>query len=79
MSLPDLHASVDDNLAIEAANEHAGNGNENAGLFANAMSYIGGMSKDDDNDVDDDAVTQEHDRAYGQGQAGNMAAGSMGR
>lgn len=68
---------VDENGAIAAANAHAGNGDENASLFSNALSHVGGMNQNDAN-VDEEAVQQQHAQAYGQGQAGSMDAQGMG-
>ncbi|KAK8847394.1 hypothetical protein IAR55_005252 [Kwoniella newhampshirensis] len=71
--LPNLSTGA----ALEAANAHASNGNENSSLFSQAFSYIGNMNKDD-TDVDEDRVQQQHQEAYGQGNAGSMSAGAMG-
>ena len=69
--------TVDGNAAIHAANAHAGNGNENAAMFSTALSHVGQMNPNDTH-VNEDAVQQHHQQAYGQGQGGNMAAGAMG-
>ena len=69
---------VDQGAAIQAANEHAGNGNDNASLFSQAFNMIGGMNKHD-TDIDENDVQNKHQEAYEQGRAGNMSAGAMGR
>jgi len=69
--------AVDQGAAIQAANAHAGNGNENASLFSTAFNHIGGMNSNDTN-VDEDAVQQQHQAAYGQGQASSLPANAMG-
>ncbi|WVF69820.1 hypothetical protein IAT40_004599 [Kwoniella sp. CBS 6097] len=69
--------TINENTAVSAANAHANNGDDNSNLFSTAMSFLGGMNKDD-NDVDEDRVQQEHQQAYGQGNASNMSANSIG-
>ncbi|WVQ98042.1 hypothetical protein IAU59_005164 [Kwoniella sp. CBS 9459] len=69
--------TINENTAVSAANAHASNGDDNSSLFSTAMSFLGGMNKDD-NDVDEQRVQQEHQQAYGQGNAGNMSANAIG-
>ena len=68
---------VDGGAAIEAANAHAGNGNENASLFSTALAHVGGMNTNDTN-VDEQAVQDQHQQAYGQGDASSLPANAMG-
>ena len=63
---------------MEAANQYGGNGNAHASEFSQAFQNIGGMNPNDTN-VDEDQVQRQHEQAYGQGNAGQMDAGSMGR
>ncbi|ORY31012.1 hypothetical protein BCR39DRAFT_587665 [Naematelia encephala] len=69
---------IDQSAAIQAANQHASNGDENSSLFSSALGQLGGMSAQDANDVDEDDVQQKHDQAYNQGNAGNLSANAMG-
>ncbi|OCF32621.1 beta-flanking protein [Kwoniella heveanensis CBS 569] len=69
--------TINENTAVSAANAHAANGDDNSSLFSTAMSFLGGMNKDD-NDVDEQKVQQEHQQAYGQGNAGSMSANAIG-
>ncbi|WRT64782.1 uncharacterized protein IL334_001716 [Kwoniella shivajii] len=69
--------TINENTAINAANEHAANGSENSSLFSTAMGFLGNMNKDD-SDVDEDKVQQQHDEAYSQGNAGGMSANAIG-
>nr|XP_019047187.1 beta-flanking protein [Kwoniella bestiolae CBS 10118]OCF26117.1 beta-flanking protein [Kwoniella bestiolae CBS 10118] len=69
--------SINENTAVNAANQYASNGNENSSLFSTAMSFLGGMNKDD-NDVDEDKVQRQHDQAYNQGNTGGMSANAIG-
>ncbi|WVR04614.1 hypothetical protein IAU60_001625 [Kwoniella sp. DSM 27419] len=71
--LPD----IDTNAAVSAADQHASNGSQNSDLFSTAMGFLGNMNKDD-TDVDEDRVQQQHQEAYGQGNAGNMSANAIG-
>ena len=62
---------------MQAANQHAGNGNDHASEMSHAFNQIQNMNPNDTN-VDEDAVQRQHAQAYQQGNAGNMDAGSMG-
>lgn len=68
---------VNQNEALQAANQHAGNGNENASMFSQAFSFISNMNKDDD-DVDEQDVQKKHEEVYNKGQGGNMSANAIG-
>jgi hypothetical protein len=70
--------SVDQDAAIQSANQYGGNGNENSSLFSSALSFLGNMNKDD-TDVDEDDVQRKHDEAYNKGNASNMSSGAIGR
>ncbi|WWC86913.1 uncharacterized protein L201_001792 [Kwoniella dendrophila CBS 6074] len=69
--------TINENTALNAANEHASNGNENSSLFSTAMGFLGNMNKDDD-DVDEEKVQRQHQEAYNQGNAGSMSANGIG-
>ncbi|WWD00571.1 hypothetical protein V866_007506 [Kwoniella sp. B9012] len=68
---------INENTAVHAANQYGSNGNENSSLFSTAMSFLGNMNKDD-GDVDEDKVQQQHQQAYGQGNASGMSANAIG-
>jgi len=63
---------------MAAAQQHAGNADQDSSLFSQAFSFISNMNKDDGN-IDENRVQQEHQQAYQQGNAGSMSASAMGR
>ncbi|WWD21486.1 hypothetical protein CI109_105972 [Kwoniella shandongensis] len=69
--------NINSGAALQAANAHASNGDDNSSLFSQAFSFLGNMNKDD-TDIDEDRVQQEHEQAYRQGNAGSLSAGALG-
>nr|KIR49512.1 beta-flanking protein [Cryptococcus bacillisporus CA1280] len=69
--------NIDCNTAVNAANEHNSNGNENSSLFNSALSFIGNMNKND-TDIDEGKVQKDHQQAYGQGNTSGMTSSSLG-
>ncbi|WVQ76084.1 hypothetical protein IAR50_005723 [Cryptococcus sp. DSM 104548] len=69
-----LNISHDD--AVQAANQHNSNGSENSSLFSTALGYLNNMNQDD-NDVDEDKVQQNHQQAYN-GSASGMTSSALG-
>lgn len=61
---------------MEAANQHAGNGSENAGLMSGVLGRLGQQGPN--TNINEDAVQQHHDQAYNQGNASSLGAGAMG-
>ncbi|KAL7418977.1 hypothetical protein Q5752_006661 [Cryptotrichosporon argae] len=69
---------IDHSTAVQAADQYAGNGSSESSLFSSALSRLGGIGAQNAGDVDEGAVQSNHAQAYGQGNAGNLDAGSMG-
>lgn len=61
----------------QAASHAADESGEDSGLFKNAISQVS-QNFDDGEDIDEQGVQAAHEQAYGQGNASNLGAKSMG-
>ncbi|ODN85276.1 hypothetical protein L198_07600 [Cryptococcus wingfieldii CBS 7118] len=68
--------NISNDDAVHAANQHNSNGSENSSLFSTALGYLNNMNQDD-NDVDEDKVQQDHQQAYN-GNTSGMTSSSLG-
>jgi len=68
---------IDHDAAISAAQSH-GPGSGHSELFASALGFLNDNKQAHQEPVDESEVTQAHDVAYQQGNAGNLDARSLG-
>ncbi|KAF8167656.1 hypothetical protein B0H34DRAFT_682593 [Crassisporium funariophilum] len=61
--------------AIQSAQKH---GSGESSIFESALGFLSDNKDEHSKPLDEERVTQDHEQAYGQGEAGNLSANSMG-